>query len=281
MRRYMDTAGSTVTKQAHIVYEWEPGSVSAVPEDPDDYYIQVEEDHEERKQAHDTRSGRLKVPSSQYHQGQTPRRVSTQRCHVSRGAPREFTLCGECDRPLEFYREKKLGVCSRCVWRNFRAKQQEEASKLKRFRDDQDDEDGERRLSPSNTGQYIGRQGSSQSEGTTQESNEGHAIAKSGRARRMPEPVVTRAMEDRAKAARKLHECLGHPSDVRLKQTMSNGKLTNCHLTPRDVDRARELLGECAACIAAKAAAPKAHSSLTEPASKVGERVHVDVVFTK
>jgi hypothetical protein len=62
---------------------------------------------------------------------------------------------------------------------------------------------------------------------------------------------------------------------------MSNGKITNCHLTPRDVDRARELLGECAACIAAKAAAPKAHSSLTEPATKVGERVHVDVVFTK
>jgi hypothetical protein len=102
-----------------------------------------------------------------------------------------------------------------------------------------------------------------------------------GRASRPLEPVVTRAMRERAEEARRLHERMGHPSDARLKQTISYGKIVNCHLTPRDVDRAKELLGECPGCLAGKRTAPQAQTSLSEPASRVGERVHVDVAFTK
>ena len=96
------------------------------------------------------------------------------------------------------------------------------------------------------------------------------------------EPVlITREQRRRAELAKQLHECMGHPSSRRLVETITSGKLVNCYLTAKDVKRAEDEFGRCRACEAARAAAPKARPSESQPAERVGERVHVDVLFTK
>ena len=93
--------------------------------------------------------------------------------------------------------------------------------------------------------------------------------------------IVTKSQHARAEAARKLHECMGHPSTRRLMESISSGKITDCQLTSADIRRAEEIFGRCRACEAAKASAPKAKPSESEPAEQVGFRVHLDVLFTK
>jgi hypothetical protein len=152
MRRQTDSIVRTLMEGAQLAYDGEPTRMSAVSEDPDDYNIEVEMEHGDRDTVQDTRSNKLKVPLSQYHPGQTPRRVSTQREKELRGGTKEFARCGECDYPLNTPKEKQIGVCRRCLWRNWIQREQE-GKTLKGPRDDKDDEDGERRSPSSNRSQ--------------------------------------------------------------------------------------------------------------------------------
>ena len=123
--------------------------------DPDDYTVEVDMEHGEtnKDKENDTRQNRLRVPSSQYHPGQTPRRVSTQREQESRGrAAKEFTLCGECNNPLNTQQEKQLGAWKRFIRRNW-LEMEQGGSRFRRFLDDHDDEDGESKPPTPNRGQ--------------------------------------------------------------------------------------------------------------------------------
>ena len=93
--------------------------------------------------------------------------------------------------------------------------------------------------------------------------------------------IVTKAQQARAESARKLHDCMGHPSTKRLIESVQGGKITNCPLTAIDIRRAEDIFGRCRSCEAARASAPQARPSESQPAERVGERVHVDILFTK
>jgi hypothetical protein len=62
----------------------------------------------------------------------------------------------------------------------------------------------------------------------------------------------TKIESTRAQEARDLHCAVGHPSDKVLKDMLSLGKFKDCSLSPRDVDAAKSLLGDCPACRSAK-----------------------------
>ena len=95
-----------------------------------------------------------------------------------------------------------------------------------------------------------------------------------------PNQRITRAQHTKLLETKALHEALGHPSAKRLKQTLSSGKLTDCHLTAQDVDLMYKVLGECEACLAGKTTNPPAPASESPKATKVGEVLHVDMAFT-
>ena len=83
---------------------------------------------------------------------------------------------------------------------------------------------------------------------------------------------------ERAKKARRLHVCLGHPSDEGLCKMLDNGTLLNCEVTSSDVRNAHSILGNCDACVAGKIVAAPTGASHSEPATAVGDHVYVDLI---
>lgn len=94
---------------------------------------------------------------------------------------------------------------------------------------------------------------------------------------RSPTVELTPIEVSRANELRVLHNVLGHPSDDQLITSLSNGVIVGTHLTARDVELARRLLGECLCCAAAKAVRPSFAPTLNETVNKIGERVYADL----
>ena len=92
-----------------------------------------------------------------------------------------------------------------------------------------------------------------------------------------PEVILSKEQVRRANTARHLHICLGHPSDERLIESLTNGVITGTTLTAQDVKHAALLLGDCVACAVGKTVAESFHISDSEPTVRVGQKVYIDV----
>jgi hypothetical protein len=92
-------------------------------------------------------------------------------------------------------------------------------------------------------------------------------------------PLFTKDQRTRADQVRILHNSMSHPSDQTLIRALSNGVILGTALTATDVANHRTIYGPCLACIAGKATKPSYHSSKSEPAGKVGDKVHVDILI--
>jgi hypothetical protein len=90
--------------------------------------------------------------------------------------------------------------------------------------------------------------------------------------------ILTHTQVRRAYAARSLHENLCHPSDLTLTNSLNNGCIIGTHVTARDVVNANTLLGRCLACLVGKTVKPVYKESISEPTTRVGEKVYCDIV---
>ena len=89
--------------------------------------------------------------------------------------------------------------------------------------------------------------------------------------------MFTSEQRRRAEQVRLLHNTHAHLSDKTLINALTFGTITGTSLTAKDVITAREILGPCTSCIAGKTTKPSYKPSENEPATKVGDVVHVDI----
>lgn len=83
----------------------------------------------------------------------------------------------------------------------------------------------------------------------------------------------------RARAARVLHNKLGHPSDNHLIHGLINGVYMDCDVTPNDMRLAQDILGKCPGCTIGKATEEPSPPSTSERASAPGQKLHMDIGF--
>ena len=88
----------------------------------------------------------------------------------------------------------------------------------------------------------------------------------------------TREQIKRFIGTRQLHCTLGHPSDYVMCMMLNNNVIVNCPYTCADVRGANEYLGPCQACKAGKIAEASAPTSMSPPATKVGDNVQADLI---
>jgi hypothetical protein len=74
----------------------------------------------------------------------------------------------------------------------------------------------------------------------------------------------------RAKAARELHRCMGHPSDVALGNALDSGAYPEFNITSRDLVAAADYYGACNACLEGKMIADSERTSAKEPVREIG-----------
>jgi hypothetical protein len=77
--------------------------------------------------------------------------------------------------------------------------------------------------------------------------------------------------------ARYMHVALHHPSKDALISSMKNGLILGTHLSPQDVEDADRLLGPCHSCLVGKMRRAPEGPPKMEPASRIGEKVYVDI----
>jgi hypothetical protein len=85
----------------------------------------------------------------------------------------------------------------------------------------------------------------------------------------------------RAKAARELHRCMGHPSDTALGNALDNGAYPELNITSRDLVAAADYYGACNACLEGKMVSDPERTSDKEPVREIGEYVSVDLLPAK
>ncbi len=85
----------------------------------------------------------------------------------------------------------------------------------------------------------------------------------------------------RAKAARELHRCMGHPSDMALGNALDNGAYPELNITSRDLAAAADYYGACNACLEGKMISDPERTSDREPVREIGEYVSVDLLPAK
>ncbi len=85
----------------------------------------------------------------------------------------------------------------------------------------------------------------------------------------------------RAKAARELHRCVGHPSDVALGNSLGNGAYPELNITSRDLAAAPDCYGACNACLEGKMISDSERTSDREPVREIGEYVSVDLLLAR
>jgi hypothetical protein len=97
----------------------------------------------------------------------------------------------------------------------------------------------------------------------------------------LTQPSHSLSAENRPRAQQAFNLCrlLGHPSDQALISLLGNGNMIGTALTSQDLRTARHLFGPCPACVEGKMQAPSLPSSLTPPATKIGERLHIDFII--
>jgi hypothetical protein len=81
----------------------------------------------------------------------------------------------------------------------------------------------------------------------------------------------------RARAARDLHNSIGHPNDHVLCKALDNSNLLGTHVTSLDVKNAAIIMGSCIACQQGKMRAPSAPTSISQPAASIGANIHIDI----
>ena len=89
---------------------------------------------------------------------------------------------------------------------------------------------------------------------------------------------LTREQIERAKATRKLHVAMAHPSDDVLGRMLDDGVIVGCPYTSADVRNAAQCLGKCLACVAGKYKEAPAPTSMSPPAENIGDNVHCDLI---
>ena len=114
---------------------------------------------------------------------------------------------------------------------------------------------------------------------TQEVGDDGHPLLNQERMIAEVHTHITAEERARAKEAFGLCKLLRHPGDEYLIQALKNGVFTSTHLTAQDLRNARTLYGPCQACREGKMVAPTEQQSLTEPARKIGDRVHTDLII--
>ena len=71
---------------------------------------------------------------------------------------------------------------------------------------------------------------------------------------------------------------MGHPNDDILCTMLDKTVLLNNPYTSTDVRNAQQMLGRCLACVAGKFREAPAPTSMSPPAEKIGDNVHVDIL---
>ncbi len=87
----------------------------------------------------------------------------------------------------------------------------------------------------------------------------------------------TKEQRERARQVKHLHNVCGHPSNKTLINALNNGLILGTALTARDVAAYGEVYGSCPACVAGKTTKPTYKPSTNEPATAIGDVVHVDI----
>ncbi len=85
----------------------------------------------------------------------------------------------------------------------------------------------------------------------------------------------------RATAVKKMHECLCHLPYRALADMIASGAIRSTQqLCRKDIEIAKQINGECIACLMGKAIAPISRKySINSPASEPGERQHIDIMY--
>jgi len=91
--------------------------------------------------------------------------------------------------------------------------------------------------------------------------------------------VYTSQQVQRARAARALHQRLGHPSDTHLIHGLDHGAYLECTTTSNDVRLAHSILGKCPGCAIGKATEDPSPPSTSERAAEPGTKLHMDIAF--
>jgi hypothetical protein len=91
--------------------------------------------------------------------------------------------------------------------------------------------------------------------------------------------ITTKEDKERAEETQKLHERLAHPSEEVLKNMLNSGNILNTHLTAKDVDKYRSIVGTCKGCAIGKMTRQSQPESLTPVAENIGDLLHMDIVF--
>ena len=90
------------------------------------------------------------------------------------------------------------------------------------------------------------------------------------------EPHFSAEEKSRAKEARTLCPRLGHPGLKALCKLLDENMVTDTHLTSTDVRNSRAIHGPCPGCTEGKMTAPREPTSLTPPATRPGQVLHMD-----
>ena len=104
-----------------------------------------------------------------------------------------------------------------------------------------------------------------------------------------PDPPghVTPSQLECARAARRLHSILCHPSDPVLTTLLDNGGILDCNVTSACVRLATRIFGPCVHCLQAKQtdhlnqAGQHNSESLTPPAENIGDHLIADIIYIK
>ncbi len=103
-------------------------------------------------------------------------------------------------------------------------------------------------------------------------------LINAGTVRNVSAEHFTAEEHTRATEAYALCGKLGHPGFKGLQKSLDEGAYPQTHLTSQDVRNAKTIFGPCLACLEGKMKKPKEISSKTPPATKIGERIYVDLI---
>lgn len=82
----------------------------------------------------------------------------------------------------------------------------------------------------------------------------------------------------RAKEFQRFHSCRAHLGDTAAKRNFDANVYTDCPLTSKDVDNARDIFGPCPYCQVGKTVTPGSVDATNIPTAELGTSIHVDLV---
>lgn len=90
---------------------------------------------------------------------------------------------------------------------------------------------------------------------------------------------MTKSEQTGAQKAYELHCILGHPNFKVMKNTIKANTFKNCNISPKNIDDAKRIIGNCITCAISKITKMEAKPSENMKSNNIGEVQHMDIFF--